>query len=54
MAIIPAKDVGRVFWNMLESAVENTMSEATSEEKELAKVNLLNALSDQMFTSEMQ
>ena len=41
---ILAKDLGKILWNMLEEAVETTMPEASQEEKEECKANILVAL----------
>lgn len=47
--IIPAKDVGRIMFEMLEDSIERTMPEASSEEKEESKFRILEAMSRSMF-----
>ena len=47
--IIPAKDVGRIVYEMLEDSIEKTMPEATPEEKEEAKFRILKSMSRSMF-----
>jgi len=53
MAAITAKQFAEDILNYMDKAVEETMPDATVEEKEQAKVAVLNAFAGQMFTAKM-
>lgn len=53
-AIVKPEKFVKDLWNMLESTVDATMPDATSEEKEKAKAAILNSMAGSMFTMEMK
>lgn len=54
MAIIPAKDVGRMIWEDLQSIAKKEYPEATEAERQEMLAGFLNAWSGQMFVKDMK
>ena len=53
MPAITAKQFAEDILNFMDNTVEETMPEATAEEKEEAKVAVLNAFAGHMFSAKM-
>ena len=54
MAIIPAKDVGRVIWEDLQEIARKEMPTATEAERQAAIAQFLGAWGASMFSGEMK